>query len=166
MLNGCAEEETRLINHQVLPIDADSAPYDFNLADNPVLRSAARALNLPARSSQSYLSLFPNASSSKGCPTGSIVSEMERKYFGHFVVSGYNVCFVLPTEFPPLFSRQSSSTDSDGGQLSSRNAHSSFKSRRSSALMRPSLQFVAALELRVPFLSKVSGAVLVSSFIF
>lgn len=152
------EEGTKLTNYQVHPLDSDSAPYDFSLAENPLLRSAARALNLPARSSQSYLSLFSKTSPPTNLVSqgGSVVPELEQRYSGYFVVSGYNVSFVLPKEFPPRFRSRSSSTDSDRDSPSTHQTRSSFiKGRRTSVLGRPSLQFMAALELRVNFLSKV-----------
>lgn len=78
---------------EVHPLDANSAPYNFSSASSPLLHSAARALNLPTRSMQSYV---PVASSSSSETPG----VLDQKYTGHILVSGYHVSYVLPKEFP------------------------------------------------------------------
>lgn len=147
-----AEEGVKLKDHQVHPLGLDSAPYDFSLKENPLLSKAARALNLPGRSTKSYLALFEGRSQHYSNRTnGSVVPELEQRYSGYIIVSGYNICFVLPKEFPPT--SRSGSTDSGEDGLNGRNL--SLSGRRSSILGRAALQYMVALDLWVPFSSKV-----------
>ncbi|KLO19143.1 hypothetical protein SCHPADRAFT_992919 [Schizopora paradoxa] len=140
-----AEEGVKLKDHQVHPLDAESAPYDFSLKENPMLNKAARALNLPGRSTRSYLSLFEGRGQQiSNHSSKSVVPELEQRYSGYIIVSGYNICFVLPKEFPPT-----SRPGSDGNAASL-----SRSGRRSSILGRASLQYMVALDLWVPFSSK------------
>ena len=138
------------------PIDSENAPYNFSSTTNPDLHNAARALNLPPRSTKSYLSLFDSASHSTP-RNRSAVNSLEERYSGSFLISGYNVCYVLPKEFPANHKLRAG-TDSDGDGLSSRGPSrrsSSRAGRRSSISERNVIQFMAALSLWIPFASKV-----------
>ena len=111
-----------------------------------MLNKAARALNLPARSTRSYLSLFEGRGQQiANHSSKSVVPELEQRYSGYIIVSGYSICFVLPKEFPPT------SPPVSGGNTASL----SRSGRRSSILGRASLQYMVALDLWVPFSSKV-----------
>ena len=48
------EENIRIVNSKVHPLDSSSTPYAFSSSAVPLLHRTARALNLPARSSKSY----------------------------------------------------------------------------------------------------------------
>jgi len=48
------EENVRIVNSKVHPLDSSSTPYAFSSSAVPLLHRTARALNLPARSSKSY----------------------------------------------------------------------------------------------------------------
>lgn len=141
-------------------------PYVFSSTTNPLLHNAARALNLPARSTKSYLSLFESASqastSRSSNANGSVIPPLEERYTGYFLISGYSVCFVLPKEFPPQIRTRNASTDSDGDGLGGRSmSKSAYKSRRRSSITgRQSLQFMVGLDITVPLSSKVSFTVI------
>lgn len=158
-----AEENVKIRDYQVHPLDAESVPYNFSSTTNPLLHNAARALSLPARSTKSYLSLFESAtqmaSGRASSPNGSVVPPLEERYTGYFLISGYNVCFVLPKEFPPKYKIKGGSTDSDGDGLPSKSMYRTptpYKGgRRSSIAERNTIQFMTALILWVPFSSKV-----------
>jgi len=150
MTGTFAEENVKILTSQVHPIDNNSVPYNFSSATSPLLHSAARALNLPARSSKIYTSLFalptPLASAVSSNRTGSStnsisVPTLDDKYTGHILVSGYNVSYVLPKEFPPRFKDDSSL---------SMNA----LKRRPSISDKGHMHFMAVIELWVPYLSK------------
>ena len=135
---------------QVHPIDNNSVPYNFSSTASPLLHSAARALNLSARSSKSYLSLFAlptpfasvmSSNRSTASTNGINVPTLDDKYTGHILVSGYNVSYVLPKEFPPRFKDDSTS---------SMNA----LKRRPSISEKSHMHFMAVVELWVPYLSK------------
>lgn len=154
----CAEENVKIHDYTVHPLDSDSVPYNFSSTTNPLLHSAARALNLPARSTKNYLSLFDNASVSGS--TASVIPPLEERYTGYFLISGYNVCFVLPKDFPPKNNTRAGSTDSDGDGLVGRSMSRSAphrSGRRSSAGGKTSIHFMAAIDVGVPFSSKVSS---------
>ncbi|KAI0950172.1 hypothetical protein AcV7_008720 [Taiwanofungus camphoratus] len=119
------EENLKILDSQVHPLDSNSVPYNFSSTTCPLLHKAARALNLPARSSTSYVSLADSISSSSAS-----IPPLEDKYTGHILVSGYHVSYVLPKEFPRK--------ESDG------------RSRRGSSMMH----FMAAVDIWVPFLSR------------
>ncbi|KAL6301581.1 hypothetical protein BKA93DRAFT_919584 [Sparassis latifolia] len=87
------EENLKILDSQVHPLDNNSVPYNFSSTTCPLIHKAARALNLPARSPHSYVSVVDSASSSSGAP-------LEDKYTGHVLVSGYHVSYILPKEFP------------------------------------------------------------------
>lgn len=146
------EENVKITSSQVHPIDRDSVPYNFSSTSCPLLHSAARALNLPARSSKSYLTLFsslptptgPSAASSSrmSSPSNGINTKaLDDKYTGHILVSGYNVSYVLPREFPPRFRDEFGSST---GALK----------RRASISEKNNMYFMAAVELWVPYLCK------------
>ncbi len=50
------EENIKVLKSQVHPLDHNSAPYNFSSTVSPLLHSAARALNLPARSPHTFWS--------------------------------------------------------------------------------------------------------------
>jgi hypothetical protein len=146
---------------QVHPIDNSSVPYSFSSTTCPMLHNAARALNLPGRSSQSYLSLFglptpvsstngssiPRHSSSSTTISSANSPVLDDKYTGHIVVSGYHVSYVLPKEFPPRLKSGGSFTDHDATPMS-------YKMRRSSIGDKNVLQFMAAIDVWVPYVSR------------
>lgn len=152
------EENVKIRTDQVHPLDSDSAPYIFSSSTNPLLHTAARALNLPARSTKSYLSLFENAShmspSRSNGANGSTVPPLEERYTGYFLISGYNVCFVLPKEFPPRSNLRQNGTDSENDALGRNTPRTPYR-RRNSISDRNTIQFMAALDLWIPLSSKV-----------
>lgn len=164
----CVEENIKIRDYSVHPLDSDSAPYNFSSTSHPLLHNAARALNLPARSSKPYLSLFDttpqNTPGRNGSVNGSAVPALEERYTGYFLISGYSVCYVMPKEFPAKY-RMKSGTDSEGEVLSARSMprtpsyRSGASGRRHSVGERNSIQFMAGLSLWVPFSSKVRSPV-------
>ncbi|KAH8099576.1 hypothetical protein BXZ70DRAFT_973965, partial [Cristinia sonorae] len=128
------EENVKILDANVHPLDSSSAPYNFSSATSTLLHRGARALNLPARSRVLYTSLFGSVSSSSS--SSSNPPPIEERYVGHILVSGYNVSYVLPKEFPPR-----------GEEMQSRSS-----GRRMSTAA--SMQFMAAINMWIPFLSK------------
>ncbi|KAJ7632970.1 hypothetical protein FB45DRAFT_914031 [Roridomyces roridus] len=149
------EEHVKILHSQIHPLDNNSVPYDFSSDLCPLLHHAARALNLSSRSSESYNAAFglspPTTTASiagsikstkSSGSTKSATPPVDTKYTGHILVSGYNISYVLPKEFPgrvldsDVYSRSSSSM------------------RRSSVVDRNSVHFMAALDLWVPYASR------------
>lgn len=157
----------KILTSQVHPIDHNSAPYNFSSTVSPLLHNAARALNLPARSSQSYLSAFGQSSSAISMSRQSSSSStntnpsspapLDDRYTGHILVSGYNVSFVLPKEFPSR-----SRIPTYGGEEST---PISYK-RRSSISDKNNVQFMAAIEMWVPLVSRPPRAPYLVRFIY
>ncbi|KAF9246346.1 hypothetical protein BU15DRAFT_85132 [Melanogaster broomeanus] len=141
------EENLKLLSAHIHPIDVNSVPYNFSSATLPMLNNAARALNLPARSQKSYLSVFgiptpvsstlhsSRTSSSTASSTVSNVPPLDEKYTGHIIISGYNISYILPKDFPPSF----------GGR---------DIARRGSVSERNNMHFMAAIELWIPYVSR------------
>ncbi|KAI6045608.1 hypothetical protein EDC04DRAFT_2877034 [Pisolithus marmoratus] len=150
-----AEENLKLLSAQVHPLDANSVPYNFSSSASPILNNAARALNLPARSSKSYLSLFGmsvstasvhSGRSSSSTSTGTASPPLDDRYTGHIIVSGYNISYILPKDFPPRFVGDDSAL-----RVST---FSAAKMRRGSVSERNNIHFMAAIDLFVPFTSR------------
>ena len=80
------------MDSQAHPLDANSTPYNFSSTTSPLLHKAARALNLPARSPQSYVG--SSSISSEAIPP------LDERYTGQILVSSYHVSYILPKEFP------------------------------------------------------------------
>ncbi len=137
------EENLKIFNSQVHPLDSTSAPYHFSSSTCPLLHRASTALSLPVRIKLPYNSVFGSTSSSSSASNAPPVDEA---YTGVIIVSGYHVSFVLPKEFPPRNS-----------PYESRNS-----SRRSSTPLV--MQFMAAIEAWVPFLTKPPSSPYLVSF--
>ncbi|KZT02313.1 uncharacterized protein LAESUDRAFT_730297 [Laetiporus sulphureus 93-53] len=121
------EENLKILDSQVHPLDSNSVPYNFSSATSPLLHKAARALNLAARLSTPYVP--PSASESMSGSSAGLPS-LDGSYTGHILVSGYQVSYVLPKEFPRR--------DADN------------RGRRGANMMH----FMAAIDIWVPFLSR------------
>ncbi|KAJ7172087.1 hypothetical protein C8R46DRAFT_946971 [Mycena filopes] len=152
------EESVKVLSSQVHPLDNSSVPYDFSSDLSPLLHHAARALNLPSRSSESYHAAFglsPPATSAS--VTGSVRSNksngssassriatppVDSKYTGHILVSGYHISYVLPKTFPTRY------------QDSDHYSRSTGSVRRSSIVERNTVQFMAAIDMFVPYSSR------------
>ncbi|TFK54657.1 hypothetical protein OE88DRAFT_1642017 [Heliocybe sulcata] len=155
------EENIKIVNSQVHPIDSNSVPYNFSSTTCPLLHSAARALNLPARSSQSYMSLFglsaPSTpivgSSSRRAAHNAHIPPLDERYTGQVLVSGYQVSYVLPREFPPS-SRLNGIDELESRIAMSRSPGSTHRARRTSVSEKNVIQFMAAIDLWVPLLTK------------
>ena len=80
------------MDSQVHPLDANSTPYNFSSTTSPLLHKAARALNLPARSPQSYVGSSSISSEA--------ITPLDERYTGQILVSSYHVSYILPKEFP------------------------------------------------------------------
>ena len=112
-------------------------PYSFDESIYPLLNKAARALNLPTRSEQSYLALFM---SNMSIPSNNDPSAaLDDRYTGTILVNDYNVCFVTPREIPR-----------DQSPILRTTSTSSHK-RRPSMVDRRTLNFMAAIEMWVPY---------------
>lgn len=155
------EENIKIVNSQVHPIDNNSVPYNFSSTTCPLLHSAARALNLPARSSQSYMSLFGQPSPSTPTPGSTSrrasynlhIPPLDERYTGQILVSNYQVSYVLPKEFPPR-SRANGVDNYDIQVPVTRTPGSSYRSRRGSVSEKNMIQFMAAIDMWVPLLTK------------
>lgn len=143
-----------MLSAQVHPLDIHSAPYNFSSTSFPLLNNAARALHLPTLSQKSYLSVFgvptpasPAMHSSRtSSPTAHNTPPLDEKYTGHIIVSGYNISYILPKEFPPRF---------HGGDSALRvSTFSATQMRRPSISERNNMHFMAAIELWVPYASR------------
>lgn len=141
----CSEENVKILLSKVHPLNASSAPYNFSTTLDPLLHQASRVLNLPGRLQQSYMSLFdpisPTSPSSysSNSSSSSNSAPLDEKYTGLILVSGYNVSFLLPKELPTRMSDMTTPTRSSSGRRMSSSAH---------------VQFVAVIDVWVPFLSK------------
>ena len=144
-----------MLSSEVHPIDNNSVPYNFSSSTSPLLNNTARALNLPPRSSKSYLSVFglptssasvtshsSRASSSTSTSHATSIAPLDDKYTGHILVSGYNISYVLPKEFPPRFGDQSAMRVS------------TLNMRRGSIGERNNMHFMAGMDLWVPYVSR------------
>jgi len=151
-----AEENVKILESEVHPLDQSSVPYNFSSATSPLLHNAARALNLPARSPHSYLTLFDHRSnassrfvSSPSTSSDADVPLLEEKYTGHILVSGYQVSFVLPSELPPLF--KLGSRFENGGDYTP--LPTKLRGRRASISEKNVILFMAGINMMVPYLT-------------
>ncbi|KAI9460035.1 hypothetical protein F5148DRAFT_1377441 [Russula earlei] len=151
------EETVKILESEVHPLDSSSVPYNFSSAASPLLHNAARALNLPARSPHSYLTLFDHRSnniSSRFVASPSTSSDtdvplLEEKYTGHILVSGYQVSFVLPSELPPL-PKLGSRLDNNGDYTP---LPTKLRGRRASVSDKNVILFMAGINMMVPYLT-------------
>lgn len=142
---------------QVHPLDNNSVPYNFSSTVSPLLHSAARALNLPARSHENFASAFDlpksngNTSSSRSAKseTGENILPIDTQYTGQILVSGYSISFVLPKIF--LSHRRNGGNFSDDDDPPSRNPATR---RRLSIGERNQAHFMAAIDMWVPFICR------------
>jgi hypothetical protein len=86
---------------------------------------------------------------------------LEEKYTGHILVSGYQVSFVLPSEFPPQF-KLGSRLD-NGGDYTPLPAK--LRGRKSSFSEKNVLLFVAGISMMVPYLTHPQRAPWLVSFV-
>src|ERR1700761_3098895 len=84
------EDSLKIVDSAVQPLDAHSVPYSFS---SSMLLQASRSLNLPQRSSKSYVSLFPHLHPDQ---------PLDARLTGHISVVDYQVSYILPREFPPV----------------------------------------------------------------
>ena len=115
-------------------------PYSFDESIYPLLNKAARALNLPTRSEQSYLTLFMSNISMVSNVDPS--AALDDRYTGTILVNDYNVCFVTPREIPVIPRDQPTTL---------RATSTSLHRRRASMVDRRTLNFMAAIEMWVPY---------------
>ena len=134
-------------------MDSNSVSYNFSSIISPPFHDAARALNLPARSSKTFYAAFHLSNSSSNASSkhssehdtdeeGSL--PIDDKYTGHILVSGYSISYVLPKVFPS----HGSDTDIEGLPKAP------SKTRRPSLGERSSAHFMAAIDLWVPYISR------------
>ncbi|KAJ7256483.1 hypothetical protein B0H12DRAFT_1049739 [Mycena haematopus] len=152
------EESVKILSSQVHPLDNNSVPYDFSSDLCPLLHHAARALNLPSRSSEAYHAAFglspPTTSASvagsvrstksngSSSSTRAATPPVDTKYTGHILISNYHISYILPKVFPARYQ------DSDGYSRSSGGL------RHSSIIERNTVQFMAAIDMFVPYASR------------
>ncbi|OAX40263.1 hypothetical protein K503DRAFT_687873, partial [Rhizopogon vinicolor AM-OR11-026] len=152
------EGNLKMLSSEVHPIDNNSVPYNFSPTTSPLLNNTARALNLPPHSQKSYLSVFglptssasvmshsSRASSSSSSSHSTSIPPLDDKYTGHILISGYNISYVLPKEFPPRFGEESVLRVS---------TYSAAKMRRGSVGERNNMHFMAGIDLWVPYVSR------------
>lgn len=151
----------KILTSQVHPLDNHSIPYNFSSTISPLLHNAARALSLPARSSETFDSVFGLSSSAASNASVSSTSTrsarsspplhsenvppVDVQYTGHILVSGYNISYVLPKTFP---------TRNRNTQNESEAESSSMSARRLSIGERNAAQFMAAIDMWIPYVSR------------
>ncbi|KAG6833644.1 hypothetical protein H0H87_002840 [Tephrocybe sp. NHM501043] len=146
------EENVKILSSQVHPLNNHSVPYNFSSTVSPLLHNAARALNLPARSTETFNSAF-SISSPKSTPAilpgdgregrSENIAPIDSRYTGHILVSGYHISYVLPKVFPTRPKNLSETESEDHAR----------RQRRMSIGERGSAQFMAAIDMVVPFVS-------------
>ncbi|TFY71875.1 hypothetical protein EVG20_g1125 [Dentipellis fragilis] len=154
------EENVKIRDFDIHPLDNSSVPYNFSSSTSPLLHNAARALNLPARSHHSYLSLFghqpPIASSRFAGSTSrskeSDIPRLDERYTGHILVSGYQVSYVLPKEFPPKL--HPNGIPEEGDDVLRTPVLNGSRHRRSSMADKNVILFMVGISMVVPYLSK------------
>lgn len=146
-----AEEKVKILTSQVHPLDGHSVPYNFSSTISPLLHNAARALNLPARSRETFQSAFgvQSTTSSSSRANGDNVAPVDVQHTGHILVSGYHISYVLPKVFP----QQSASRHFDDTEADTV-SRLSLRNRRSSMGDRSHIQYMAAIDMWVPFVSR------------
>ncbi|KAF7295505.1 hypothetical protein MIND_01090400 [Mycena indigotica] len=150
-----AEENVKVLDSQVHPLDKNSVPYDFSPDLSPLLLDAVTALDLkqPAQNFQAVYGLSPPGSN--GSVMGSLRSPkldgasssrkippppIDMKYTGQIIVSGYSIAYVAPTIFPT--------------RLLLHDDHPrSSSSRRSSSAERHA-NFMGAIDMWVPLMAQ------------
>ncbi|KAF5380805.1 hypothetical protein D9615_004119 [Tricholomella constricta] len=158
-----AEENVKILTSQVHPLDNHSVPFNFSSTLSPLLHNAARALHLPARSTETFNSAYslssPTSASSastsrtpkstNGSSLGGSenIATIDSQYTGHILVSGYHISYVLPRAFP---TRPKGVSESESEGFSG----SSYKHRRPSIGERGSAQFMAAIDMWIPYVSR------------
>jgi hypothetical protein len=153
----------KILTSQVHPIDNNSVPYNFSSTVSPLLHNAARALNLPARASDTFNNVFnistpPTTSSVSSKSSKSTnnfsgsenVAPVDQQYTGHILVSGYNISYVLPKVFPLRRRKTDALTDTEGDEYT----RSPVRGRRPSIGERNAVQFMAAIDMWVPYVSR------------
>ncbi|KAF9566322.1 hypothetical protein CPC08DRAFT_814891 [Agrocybe pediades] len=151
------EENVKIHTSQVHPLDHNGVPYNFSSTVSPLLHSAAKALNLPPRSHESFNTVFGltklngSAAASRSLKTdnGEHAHPIDTHYTGQILVSGYSISFVTPRVF--LSSRNNAS---DTEESSIRTPSSLSRRRRHSIGERNQVLFMAAIDMWVPFLSR------------
>ncbi|VDB82700.1 unnamed protein product [Peniophora sp. CBMAI 1063] len=145
------EGDVKILDSEIHPLDHNSTPYNFSSSVSPLLHNAARALNLPARLSQTYNSVFeskPNGSSryQYGSSSGSEPDRLDKKYTGEIIVSGFNVSFAVPRELPR--------SKTVNGDESTPTAKERSRRRSSFGAEKNVVQFMAGISMVVPYTSK------------
>jgi hypothetical protein len=133
-----------------------------------MLHSAARALSLPARSSQTFdfalkqarSHAHPSSIRSSRSEHSDLVAPVDVHYAGSIQISEYNVAFVLPKEFLPPSELDESYTKTPSKDMSSRSRsddeavmRTPLAKGRLSISDRNQAQFMAAIDMWVPLLS-------------
>ena len=176
------ENNVRITQSKVHPLDDRSVPYHFSATDQPLLQKTAIALQLGPKSSRSYHTLFPHVSlpldptlssgsrrTREGHSSSAGPPHNDERYTGYILVSGYNITLVLPKEFPPKTQLAVAGAESDGDDGFVKDVHSPWLSRsarRSSSIFHKNyLHMMAGMELFVPYvLTPPRGPFLVCSF--
>lgn len=148
----CPEENIRILSSQVHPLDANSVPYNFSSTSSPLLHKGARALMLPARSQTTYQAAHgleysvASSSRSRSDNSGADVPPVDERYTGNIIVTAYHISYVVPKSLP------SKSPDRSDEDALSR--HSSYKSRRASIGEKNTINFMAVIDMWVPYLGR------------
>jgi hypothetical protein len=162
------EENIRVLKSQVHPLDHNSAPYNFSSSSSPMLHSAARALNLPARTSQTFDFALKQARShshplsirASRSENNELVAPVDSHYTGSIQISEYHVAFVLPKEFLPRSELEDSYMRTPSKDINARSRSDDEAATRTPLVKgrlsisdRNQAQFMAAIDLWVPLLS-------------
>jgi len=160
LTNAFLEENVKVLSSQVHPLDQNGAPYSFAASSSPLLYSAARALNMPARSQETFESAFrlPKTNSHSSVlhtskpETLDGTPPVDMQYTGQILVSGYSVAFVLPKVFlPSRRHKEGSHSDIEDDPPPLQTPPSR---RRPSIGERNQAQFMAAIDMWIPFVTK------------
>ncbi|KAG1774663.1 hypothetical protein EV702DRAFT_1180643 [Suillus placidus] len=124
MLPLFPEGNLKMLGSEVHPTDSNSAPYNFSSTTSPLLTRSQSTGSLSKISSLCFWST---------------------NYTGHILVSGYNISYVLPKEFPPRFGEDTAIRVS---------TFSAAKMRRGTVGERNNMHFMAGLDLWVPYVCR------------
>ncbi|KAF8582306.1 hypothetical protein K439DRAFT_161858 [Ramaria rubella] len=160
------EDNIRIIQSKVHPLDERSVPYHFSSTEQPLLQKAAVALQLGPKSSRPFHTLFPHTSPSldptqagssrrnRDSTATTLAAHNDERYIGRILISGYNVTLILPKEYPPRSQPPGGGAGSDGedGFVKDTPSRSTRSARHSSPLFNKNfLLMMVGMEIFLPY---------------
>ncbi|KAI5900510.1 uncharacterized protein SCHCODRAFT_02608109 [Schizophyllum commune H4-8] len=152
----CPEENIRILSSQVHPLNAQFSPYKYLPAASPMLHKAARALRLQPPLDITYQDAhklesthspsIASSSRSRIRETASDILPVDERYTGSIIVTAYHISYVVPKSFPSRPPVEHSNEDLRSG--------TSSKVRRASIGEKTTINFMAAIDMFVPYLGR------------